>query len=127
MTERLQIYTTTPPTSPRPNFISPKSPTSPRQFHSFPLVPPAPVATHPRHPTRQAIISNEFPLPPATLDIEYARGKGGSNKVLLELADGSSFTGFSFGAQKSISGELVFQTGLDPFIYSSGKSELMIL
>src|SRR5271156_4689811 len=107
MTDRLQIYTT-PPTSPRLNFISPNSPTSPRSFHTFPLVPPAPVGIH---PTRQTIVSAEFPLPPATLDIEYAQGKESGNKVLLELADGSSFTGFSFGARKSISGELVFQTG----------------
>jgi carbamoyl-phosphate synthase/aspartate carbamoyltransferase len=32
--------------------------------------------------------------------------------VCLELEDGSSFQGYSFGAQKSIAGELVFQTGM---------------
>lgn len=33
-------------------------------------------------------------------------------KMVLELADGTAFQGFSFGAQgKSISGECVFQTG----------------
>jgi len=59
--------------------------------------------------------ANEFPLPPATLDLGYSQGKGKARKVLLELADGSSFTGFSFGAAKSVSGELVFQTGNNPF------------
>ncbi|KAM0426180.1 hypothetical protein ACHAPT_008526 [Fusarium lateritium] len=32
--------------------------------------------------------------------------------VCLELEDGSSFQGYSFGAKKSIAGELVFQTGM---------------
>jgi carbamoyl-phosphate synthase/aspartate carbamoyltransferase len=32
--------------------------------------------------------------------------------VCLELQDGSVFQGYSFGANKSIAGELVFQTGL---------------
>ena len=31
--------------------------------------------------------------------------------VTLELEDGSAFQGYSFGAEKSVSGELVFQTG----------------
>ena len=110
MVDRMQSYTT-PPTSPRRTFVTPKSPASPRSFHPFPLVPPAPVATHPRHPTGHATAAPEFPLPPATLDLAYAQGKGTTKKVLLELADGSSFTGFSFGAVKSVSGELVFQTG----------------
>ena len=91
--------------------MSPRTPASPRGFNTFPLVPPASVATHPRHATRHAAAAVEYPLPPATLDLEYAEGKGTAKKVLLELADGSSFTGFSFGATKSVSGELVFQTG----------------
>ncbi|KAB5572021.1 pyrABCN [Coniochaeta sp. 2T2.1] len=32
--------------------------------------------------------------------------------VCLELEDGSAYQGYSFGAQKSIAGELVFQTGM---------------
>lgn len=32
--------------------------------------------------------------------------------VCLELEDGSAFQGYSFGAHKSIAGELVFQTGM---------------
>jgi hypothetical protein len=102
----------TPPTSPRGAFASPISPTSPRPFPTFPLVPPAPVGTHPRHPTRQRPVPIEYPLPPATLDLAYSQDNGTAKKVLLELADGSSCTGFSFGAVKSVSGELVFQTGL---------------
>jgi carbamoyl-phosphate synthase/aspartate carbamoyltransferase len=30
----------------------------------------------------------------------------------LELEDGTAYQGYSFGADKSISGELVFQTGI---------------
>lgn len=33
-------------------------------------------------------------------------------KVFLELQDGDVYEGFSFGAEKSVSGELVFQTGM---------------
>ncbi|KAK5078303.1 Carbamoyl-phosphate synthase [Lithohypha guttulata] len=33
-------------------------------------------------------------------------------KVFLELQDGDVYEGFSFGADKSVSGELVFQTGM---------------
>ncbi|SCZ87539.1 BZ3500_MvSof-1268-A1-R1_Chr2-2g05005 [Microbotryum saponariae] len=35
-----------------------------------------------------------------------------TKKMLLELADGSAYEGFSFGAEKSIAGECVFQTGM---------------
>lgn len=35
-----------------------------------------------------------------------------STKVYLELQEGQVFDGFSFGAEKSCSGELVFQTGM---------------
>ena len=109
MTDRIQSYTT-PPTSPGGAFVSPKSSTSPRSFHTIPLVPPVAVGNNPRHPTRQTVAS-EFPLPPATLDLAYVQDKGTKKKVLLELADGSSYTGFSFGSAVSVSGELVFQTG----------------
>jgi carbamoyl-phosphate synthase / aspartate carbamoyltransferase len=49
------------------------------------------------------------PQPPAS-----ARQIGAEDDGLacLELEDGSSFQGYSFGAQKSIAGELVFQTGM---------------
>ena len=101
----------TPPTSPRLGLSTPLTPSSPRSFASFPLVPPAPVGTHPRHPTRHANAAIEYPLAPATIDLDYAQGKGQTQRALLEFADGSSFVGFSFGAVKSVSGELVFQTG----------------
>lgn len=104
----------TPPTSPRMGLATPMSPSasSPRSFATFPLVPPAAVGTHPRHPTRHdAAAAIEYPISPATLDLEYAQGKGQKKQALLEFADGSSFVGFSFGAVKSVSGELVFQTG----------------
>jgi carbamoyl-phosphate synthase/aspartate carbamoyltransferase len=34
------------------------------------------------------------------------------NQVVLELHDGAVYRGYSFGAQKSVAGELVFQTGM---------------
>ena len=34
------------------------------------------------------------------------------SKMKLELEDGAAYEGFGFGAEKSISGELVFQTGM---------------
>ncbi|KAK6081060.1 bifunctional pyrimidine biosynthesis protein (carbamoyl-phosphate synthase) [Seiridium cupressi] len=37
---------------------------------------------------------------------------GNEGLVCLELEDGSTFQGYSFGAQKSVAGELVFQTGM---------------
>ena len=37
---------------------------------------------------------------------------GEEQKVYLELQDGQVYQGISFGAQKSIAGELVFQTGM---------------
>ncbi|KAJ5506965.1 Carbamoyl-phosphate synthase large subunit [Penicillium expansum] len=39
--------------------------------------------------------------------------RGGSDRLAaLELADGTVYQGYNFGAEKSISGELVFQTGM---------------
>ncbi|GAA5877417.1 hypothetical protein JCM8547_008793 [Rhodosporidiobolus lusitaniae] len=44
---------------------------------------------------------------------EQAQGKTTATKsMLLELADGSAYQGYSFGADKSIAGECVFQTGM---------------
>ena len=39
-------------------------------------------------------------------------GNATQKSILLELEDGSTYEGFSFGADKSISGEMVFQTGM---------------
>ncbi|KAL6698020.1 bifunctional carbamoylphosphate synthase/aspartate carbamoyltransferase [Trichoderma pleuroticola] len=46
--------------------------------------------------------------------LKPASASYGSNErlVCLELEDGSSYQGYSFGAEKSIAGELVFQTGM---------------
>src|SRR5215471_13167136 len=115
MADRTQPYTP-PPTSPKGEFIGPKSPNSPRSFHTLPFVPRASGGTRLRHPTPRVDAPPEILFLPATLDIGYAQGKGTRKKVLLELADGSSYTGFSFGAAKSISGELVFQTGKNPYL-----------
>ena len=38
--------------------------------------------------------------------------KAAPPKMLLELQDGSSHSGFNFGARRSVAGELVFQTGM---------------
>jgi carbamoyl-phosphate synthase/aspartate carbamoyltransferase len=59
--------------------------------------------------------------PPATLkgidykgfkegDVEWEESMGQGDAV-LELADGLALSGHSFGANKSIAGECVFQTG----------------
>lgn len=47
-------------------------------------------------------------IPPAS-----ARVRGSSGKMFaLELEDGTIYQGYSFGAEKSVAGELVFQTGM---------------
>ncbi|KAL2023056.1 hypothetical protein VTK56DRAFT_3966 [Thermocarpiscus australiensis] len=46
---------------------------------------------------------------PATAALAKAEPEG---LVTLELEDGSAYQGYSFGAPKSIAGELVFQTGM---------------
>lgn len=48
-------------------------------------------------------------LPPASACMASTADDG---LVCLELEDGSAYQGYSFGAQKSIAGELVFQTGM---------------
>lgn len=48
--------------------------------------------------------------PPASARIMDSDNEQGL--VCLDLQDGSSYKGFSFGAQKSVAGELVFQTGM---------------
>lgn len=48
----------------------------------------------------------EPPISPHSLD------SAAEKLMLLELENGSAYEGFSFGADKSISGEMVFQTGM---------------
>ena len=60
-------------------------------------------------------LSSVFPSFPSSPLVAPYSGDG-SEWVdgVLELADGSAFRGISFGAEgKSVSGECVFQTGLD--------------
>ncbi|PLB44442.1 aspartate carbamoyltransferase [Aspergillus steynii IBT 23096] len=53
-------------------------------------------------------LSNGAVIPPAS-----SRVRGSSDKLFaLELEDGTVYQGYSFGAEKSVAGELVFQTGM---------------
>lgn len=50
-------------------------------------------------------------------------GLASDGKMLLELTDGSAYEGYAFGADKSITGECVFQTGADTrLLPGRGKS-----
>ncbi len=49
------------------------------------------------------------PKPPVSAQM---RGPQHSRLVSLELQDGHVYQGYNFGAQKSVAGELVFQTGM---------------
>ncbi|GJN91739.1 hypothetical protein Rhopal_004762-T1 [Rhodotorula paludigena] len=53
-------------------------------------------------------VAAQYPSPDAQPQ-EAARK---TDRMLLELADGSAYEGYSFGADKSIAGECVFQTGM---------------
>lgn len=46
-----------------------------------------------------------------------------TERMLLELADGSAYEGYSFGADKSITGECVFQTGMQRQRDNAGYAE----
>lgn len=48
-------------------------------------------------------------LPPSSARFSNTNDEG---LTCLELEDGSAYTGYSFGATKSVAGELVFQTGM---------------
>ena len=52
------------------------------------------------------------PLPPVTARPVEVDGTVAEERLMtLELQDGTAYQGYSFGAEKSVSGELVFQTG----------------
>lgn len=51
-----------------------------------------------------------LPFPPVSAQILNSTDDDGL--ISLELQDGSVYQGYSFGAQKSVAGELVFQTGM---------------
>lgn len=65
---------------------------------------------------------------PATAPIASAEPQG---LVTLELEDGSAYQGYSFGAPKSISGELVFQTGMvgypESFTDPSYRGQILVI
>jgi len=53
------------------------------------------------------------PFPPVTARPVGSDGNPVVERLAtLELEDGSAYQGYSFGAEKSVSGELVFQTGM---------------
>lgn len=51
----------------------------------------------------------QFPYPPISSRLLGAADEG---LMSLELEDGAVYQGYSFGAHKSVAGELVFQTGM---------------
>lgn len=51
----------------------------------------------------------EILFPPVTAEILDGKHEG---LISLELQDGAVYQGYSFGAKKSVAGELVFQTGM---------------
>lgn len=90
---------------------------------------PTSAAVHPRYPRSPSV--QQLGLPPASAAGEYyplATGQGltptegdcqlvaadGTEEdgdMVLELSDGTAFEGIGFGANKSVGGECVFQTG----------------
>src|SRR5277367_3167843 len=50
-----------------------------------------------------------IPYPPVSAQL---LGAADEALISLELEDGTVYQGYSFGAQKSVAGELVFQTGM---------------
>lgn len=89
------------------------SPTSPRPESHFPTIPiplaGQPTASHPRQNLQITSQAKAFPNPPVSAP---ARADTTCKLVTLELKDGSAFQGYSFGAETSVAGELVFQTGM---------------
>ncbi|BFZ60067.1 Carbamoyl-phosphate synthase [Saitoella coloradoensis] len=94
------------------------SPTSPVLMSSaFPVAPLTPEQPH--RSDAPKIQTQKWPAPPATaaclkmlVDGDHTNLGPEPPKVCLDLADGSSYTGYSFGADKTVAGELVFQTGM---------------
>lgn len=64
----------------------------------------------PQHQARN--VQDGTPFQPATTPYDPDL-----QSMVLELQDGSAHQGFSFGAEKSIAGECVFQTGLFYFFF----------
>lgn len=88
-------------------------PTSPRQESSFGTISTPtmgkPTASHPRQNVQSNARIEAYPHPPVSA---ASRADLDPKLVTLELKDGSAYQGYSFGADKSVAGELVFQTGM---------------
>lgn len=68
-----------------------------------------PTASHPRQNVQNNTRVQAYPNPPVSA---ASRSDAEPKLVTLELKDGSAYQGYSFGADKSVAGELVFQTGM---------------
>lgn len=96
--------------------MEPTTPTSPSRLSS----PIAPVAFPPA-----SELDVLFPGPDGGegRSLKTAPRDGKDGKMLLELADGSSYEGYGFGQDCSISGECVFQTGQSRVPRRAGRAD----
>ena len=100
------VSDTTPPASPNPqSFTSPSKnrPIITRASRSYTASPPKPPGSLYPPATSKGIDADGL-----AEDWDKSFGEAG---MVLELADGLSLAGHSFGAKKSVAGECVFQTG----------------
>lgn len=106
------VINSTPPQSPLPPAFSPTTTTSTRATTRSASYAPPPPARLPGSlfppATLKGIDSEGMPDEP-----EWSQDMGEGDMV-LELADGLALAGHSFGADKSVAGECVFQTGKSP-------------
>lgn len=107
----------TPPSSPLPPAFSPTTTTRQSTRTASYAAPPVriPGSLYPPS-TLKGIDSNGMPDEP-----EWTEDMGEGDMV-LELADGLALAGHSFGAEKSVAGECVFQTGKS----RSSKCEILV-
>ncbi|KAK2872041.1 hypothetical protein FQN49_002602 [Arthroderma sp. PD_2] len=95
------------PSSPEPK--APKSLGTPTREPAFPSSPSAGgVVAYNNELQGPQIALDGAMFPPASTQL----GPDNGRSVCLELEDGTIYKGFNFGAEKSIAGELVFQTGM---------------
>ncbi|KAI9829844.1 MAG: hypothetical protein M1819_005942 [Sarea resinae] len=108
--------------SPGPSGVSrtttPTSPLARASLSIDALLPPTPTAAaavgladgEPHSPVvASGAARHGIPYAPVSAD---TFGDGSERLISLELEDGSVYQGYSFGAEKSVAGELVFQTGM---------------
>lgn len=87
----------------------------PASVVALPSRPPSPSVRISGRPVQPIVsppsqeIAAAYPGPDA--ELKGAAAPIQTERMLLELADGSAYEGYSFGADKSIAGECVFQTG----------------